>query len=352
MADHDGAYHRLFSVPRLVRELLTDVIKPPWLHELDLSTLERVNGKFHGEGLKAMGVRRREADVLWRVRRRDGQPAYIFLAIEFQSRSYWYMALRTASYTCFFYEHHIREGEMTRGKLPPIFPIVIYNGERRWSAPRSLRELIDVPLGSPFDDFIPNLRYYLVDELRFGADDLKAGSSILLNILRIEQSDGGWEAVESIEAIIKALDRDKDGSVIDAVADFLNTARLPLEGVEGDFHTILREDTMLLYKRARKWEARFKQEGLDQGRKQGLDQGRKQGLDQGRKQGLDQGRKQGLLQGKRDAIMQILNTRFGAVPSEIGEALKAVGGAEGLDALTTLAVTSPTLQEFQAELGA
>ncbi len=209
--------------------------------------------------------------------------------------------------------------------------MVIYNGESPWRAPLRLEALIDVEPGSTFHDFVPKLRYYLVDELRFGADDLKAGSSILLNILRLEQCEGGWEAVECIEAIAKALEQDEDGSVIDAVADFLNTARLPLEGVEGDFHRILREDTVLLYKRARQWEERFKQEGMSQGRKQG--------------------RRQGLLQGKRDAIARILSTRFGTIENALQDALGTVDDGEELDALTTAAVTLPSLEAFKAKLG-
>ena len=40
MADHDGAYHLLFGQPRIVEELLRDIIRPAWLPEVDLSTLE------------------------------------------------------------------------------------------------------------------------------------------------------------------------------------------------------------------------------------------------------------------------------------------------------------------------
>ena len=50
--DYDGGYHLLFSHPRMVADFLSGFVNEPWVDGLDLSTLERVNAKFHADGLE------------------------------------------------------------------------------------------------------------------------------------------------------------------------------------------------------------------------------------------------------------------------------------------------------------
>ena len=67
----------------MVADLLVGFVGEAWVADLDLSTLERVNAKFHADGLD-----RRDGDVIWKVRRRDGTEAYLYLVIEFQCKRF------------------------------------------------------------------------------------------------------------------------------------------------------------------------------------------------------------------------------------------------------------------------
>ncbi len=58
MTDHDAIYHRLSSHPGLVAQLLRGFVREPWVAELDLDAMERVNAKFRTDGND-----RRESDV-------------------------------------------------------------------------------------------------------------------------------------------------------------------------------------------------------------------------------------------------------------------------------------------------
>jgi hypothetical protein len=87
--DHDALYHRLFSHPGMVAQLLREFVDEPWVDELELAGMERISAKFH-----ASGGERRDSDVIWRIPRRDGGDAYLLLLLEFQSRSDHWMALR------------------------------------------------------------------------------------------------------------------------------------------------------------------------------------------------------------------------------------------------------------------
>ena len=67
MPDHDALYHRLFSHPGMVAQLLREFVAGPWLDELDLDGMERMNAKFHAET-----THRRDGDMIWRIPRRGG----------------------------------------------------------------------------------------------------------------------------------------------------------------------------------------------------------------------------------------------------------------------------------------
>ncbi|MBF0151341.1 MAG: Rpn family recombination-promoting nuclease/putative transposase [Magnetococcales bacterium] len=62
MTDHDSIYHRLFSHPGMVVDLLEHFLEAPLHAELDLTRLTRLNTKFTA----ATGQRRR-GDMVWEL---------------------------------------------------------------------------------------------------------------------------------------------------------------------------------------------------------------------------------------------------------------------------------------------
>ena len=99
---------------------------------LDLDILERLPAE-HG------GVRhRRIGDMTWRVRFRsgrldDGTLPYLVLPTEFQSVRDIRMGIRLDEYAGLLLDALVRDGTAAReGCLPPVLPLVVYNGERPW----------------------------------------------------------------------------------------------------------------------------------------------------------------------------------------------------------------------------
>ena len=153
MAATDLGYKRLFSHREMVADLLTGFIHEPWVAEVDLQTLERVSGSYVSDDL-----RERADDVVWRVRWRGGW-LYVYLLLEFQSAVDRFMALRVLVYVGLLYQDLIRAKQLPpSGRLPPVMPIVLYNGEAVWTAARDVRELIESEPGS-LEQYHPQLRY-------------------------------------------------------------------------------------------------------------------------------------------------------------------------------------------------
>ncbi|MBF0132676.1 MAG: Rpn family recombination-promoting nuclease/putative transposase, partial [Magnetococcales bacterium] len=168
MIDHDSIYHRLFSHPGMVVDLLENFLDPTILAELDLSRMTRLNTKF-----TATTGQRRRGDMVWELPIRTGGSLFVLLILEFQSEIDEWMVLRLHVYAGLLYQQLVDERRLKPADgLPPILPVVLYNGEPRWNAATSLRELIPLPTNSPLWLYQPEIRYHTIDEGRFPEDDL------------------------------------------------------------------------------------------------------------------------------------------------------------------------------------
>ncbi len=100
--EHDSSYKYLFSAPEMVRDLIMGFVPDEWLHSLDYTTLERVDGSYITEDFRG-----RADDIVWRFRV-GGEWTYLYLLIEFQSSVDKYMALRMMVYQGLLYQDLIR----------------------------------------------------------------------------------------------------------------------------------------------------------------------------------------------------------------------------------------------------
>ena len=139
----DPVYKRLYAFREMVADLLRSVLPADALGAVDLCSLEKVPASYVGDDF-----RQRHGDTVWRLRAAsaDGGWACALVLLEFQSSSDGIMALRILQYTAMLYHELLRGGSVEAGRLPPVLPVVLYNGESPWRAARDVGELI-VPTG-------------------------------------------------------------------------------------------------------------------------------------------------------------------------------------------------------------
>ena len=233
----DPIYKRIYSFAEMVADLLRSVLPAGMLEALDLRSLEKVPAAYVGDDF-----RQRHGDTVWRVRAAgaEGGWAYVLVLLEFQSSSDATMALRVNEYTVMLYRELLRtkavepsaeepsagereglapsheepsagerEGLAPRmkkaGHLPPVLPVLLYNGESRWTAARDVRDLI-APTGPFLAAFQPSQRYLLLDVRHAKADYAgKLTSAVAL----LEQSGTGEDLIE-VAGLLAALLGDPD----------------------------------------------------------------------------------------------------------------------------------------------
>ena len=369
----DPNYKRLFSFPRMVEDLLRGFLPGDWLAELDFSTLRKLPTEYVSDELL-----KRHGDCVWRMRRRRGEWLYLLVVLEFQSTAEPWMALRILTYTSLLYQELVRNDVLDAGgRLPPVLPIVLYNGDSRWKAAVEVGELI-APVGPELAPYQPSQRYIVVDERHVGAEDLP-GRNLMRAVLGLEQSRTPEDVVRVAGLLVEWLRDPRDDGLKGAFTDWvwrlagqfeLGEAELPavrtLEGVRMTLEERLAEwpkqwlregreqvaeqlrragaelppedANMTLVERVAEWPRQWFQEGREQGMKEGVEQGREQGVEQG-------------LEHERALLRRLATSRFGAQTAErLSGVLTDITDPEGLVEVGEWLVRCETGSEFLARV--
>jgi predicted transposase YdaD len=191
----DASYKTLFAAPEVVRDLIMGFIPDEWLHGLDYRTLERVSGSYVTDDL-----RDRADDIVWRVKVGE-EWVYLYILIEFQSTVDAWMAVRIMTYVGLLYQDLIRQKQvLPERRLPPVLPIVLYNGPGRWTAATDVADLIPKPPGL-LARHLPQLKYLLIDENQYAATDLAAMKNLVAAAIRFERPDSAAALMTLIETV-------------------------------------------------------------------------------------------------------------------------------------------------------
>jgi hypothetical protein len=299
---HDLEYKQLFAHPEIVRDLLSGFTSFSCLGELSLSAFERVNGAFVNDS-----PAERHGDMVWRVRLADDW-LFVFLLLEFQSRSDRWMALRMQVYVGLLYQDLIKRHDIAiLDKLPPVLPLVLYNGVAAWNAETDLAELL---MTSPdgLAAFQPAQRYVLIDQHALDPAALVQQKNLVAALFQLELAPTEAVFNEQFAVVSLWLSDEAQAPLLDAISRWAKQYRSH-ESLHG---TIIGDGTQSKegimgerFVRTKTWAEAARDEGIAEGQ----------------------------LIAMRAVIKSQLAKRFGVVPEE---AISRIDGAS-LPQLTTWA---------------
>ena len=339
----DPIYKRLYSFAEMVADLLRSILPAEMLEAVDLRTLEKVSAAYVGDDF-----RERRGDTVWRVRAAgaDGGWAYMLVLLEFQASSDATMAMRMIEYTAMLERELLRAGVVEPGRLPPVLPVVLYNGESRWTAAGEARELI-APTGEFLSRFQPWYRYLLLDLRRAKAD---YAGKLTTAVARLEQSTtpndlakvAGLLAAELVRLEHEepsAGEREGPAPRLEELrrtfVDWLWVLYERMRGVAEPSPTppglTLEEMKMMLEERVALWPEKWRLEG----ERRGIELGKEQGIELGRR---EHGREQ---------LRRLTEVRFGVPTAErLSALLRREDDLQRLDALAEAVVRCETADEL------
>jgi predicted transposase/invertase (TIGR01784 family) len=151
---HNGFFQAIFSEPENAVGLLRALVDPAVAAALDWSSLRVEAGSYVSQAL-----RERRSDLLFSVRRLGGardDRIYLYVLVEHQSAPDAMMPVRFLEYMMGIWADFAKEHGPVL--LPLIVPIVVYHGDRPWTA-RRLTDCLamtpeqSVPLRAQIPDF-------------------------------------------------------------------------------------------------------------------------------------------------------------------------------------------------------
>ena len=152
---HDRYFRESFGRLDVARDFLRQQLPPALLAEIDLDTLEISKDTYVAEDLSEDC-----SDLVYRVGFRDGE-LQVYLLFEHKSRPEYWVLLQLLRYVVASGEAYRKQHPEAR-HLPPVYPLVLYHGQRQWRVPASFHELV-APLPAALVPYVPQFRYALHD---------------------------------------------------------------------------------------------------------------------------------------------------------------------------------------------
>ncbi|HEX8611454.1 MAG TPA: Rpn family recombination-promoting nuclease/putative transposase [Telluria sp.] len=298
--DHDLGYRSLFAHPELVRDLITDFTPFKLFDSIALSCFKRVNCSYVSERASV-----RENDIVWRVQVGD-RFLYVYILLEFQSSVDRWMALRMQTYIGLLYQDLVKRHEFSPGLLlPPVLPVVFYNGARRWSASMELAGLV-MQAPAELAALQPSQRYVLIDQQRLDRTALEANTNLLALIFRFELSSTPDILREAASALITWLSASPQDSLRRSVAKWANRLVTRRYGEPGPFSFDDVEELADMGRKFDTWAEEFEYVGFQKGCAEGMAKGKAEGK----------------VIAIREILHALLRGRFGGLPAPAAERIE------------------------------
>ena len=334
---HDKSYKYLFSNPLIVKELLESFVAMEWIKEVDFSKAQPVDKSYVNDDYKEY-----EADIIYKLMLKDAE-IYLYLLIEFQSTVDNYMSFRMLTYIMELYRELIYKHKVKQ--LPVVFPILLYNGERKWTAATNIFQLINVPEQlQQCRPYIPQFQYYPIIENEILENELDAMMNVIATVFLLERGDK--------EIFLKTIDRIRNlmhiygnenmiiRTLLVWLAHYLETHGIidnvkPI--IESAFHpeeaySMLSTTLQHLKEDLRK---EGYTEGLQSGFQDGVQKGMQEGLQKGMQKGMQLGMQKGVVRGKQTGLKE--GVAQGMIKERAKIASKMI--TMGMDDATILKIT-------------
>ncbi len=236
-----------------------------------------------------------ESDLVYRVQTTSAHSCYLYLLLEKQSTVDKMMAFRLVRYSILLLEQHRKQQDNRNALLPVVYPMVIYSGKPRWTAPRSIMTLFEEPELAARHW----LNYQLIDLQRLDDEVLaqETWSGLMQIALKNQKVIELKGFLEQLFGLLEQLADDKGSGYGKLVMRYI------FQGLEAEGrHTfievanaqrdrVLRGDAMTLAQE-------FEEHGRQIGLQQGIELGKEQGIELGKEQGIELGKEQGIEEGK------------------------------------------------------
>ena len=323
-AKHDPFFRSTFSEPGLFRKWLVWFL--PILAELlDLDRLELQKDSLIDEKLKA-----HYNDLLYKIPIRDtDKNMVVFVLVEHKASSERWTMLQILRYIVLIWMREIdtaiEEKRFANFVLPPVLPIIVYHGERPFTAPIRLSELVYQIKG--FEKHLPDFEGILLDLTLTAENDLPEDLD-LYAVLSVMQAVFRPDVAERILKIYQKIKHKLDD--LHYRDRWLKILRYAMTSSKYITRNDLDEVTNQMSDTDVATISPLYQELFTEGKIEGMAEGE--------------------ARGEANSIIRILTRNFGDVPPVVHEKLRTIHDLDVLGQLTDVALDCQSFDQFEQAL--
>ncbi|GAC40811.1 uncharacterized conserved protein [Paenibacillus popilliae ATCC 14706] len=289
---HDTSYRFLLSSKKLFVELLRSFINKGWVQAVNEEHVQEIPHSFVLQDFK-----RQEADLVYRVNL-NGQDVVFYLLLEMQSSVDYRMPYRLLLYQVEIWRYLLQNEEDALSnrktfQLPPIVPIVLYNGKQKWTAELEFRKLL--ANDNLFGSELLNFEYLLIDVARYTEEELLSLSNTIGSVFLLDQTEDQEQLLNRLGKLMNTIQQMPTDSQQKFVAWMANILLQKLPENEPSLHQFIQNV---------KGDASF--------------MGLEKILDDIERRGQDKGEQIGEIKGKQDVAKQLI--KMGMDDSSIAQA--------------------------------
>lgn len=289
---HDALFKFTMSKSDNAVSLLKRLIPPALAARLDWSRMTLDDASLTDSDLSG-----KKTDLLYKLPLlapgRSQPDALVTFILEHQSTPDPLMAFRVLRYTVRVWSRWLQQaGNAELGVLPIVLPVVIYHGDKAWTAAPDVRDLIDtaflpINLVRIIHGLSPTQRYTLLDLSQTKDADIQGTLDLVLCLL-LFKSPKGSDLVAVYKRFVAEHGRIETTEALAAFIDYIWTIDPKLKKIKnharmletftnetGENHVGIAE--------------LFRQDGIEIGLEKGIERGLERGLERGRQEGARRG---------------------------------------------------------------
>ncbi len=224
----DRGYKKLFKNKTIFRQLLETFVQEDWVKELDFDSCETLDKSFVADHYKET-----VSDLVYKIKLRRKE-IFIIVLLEFKSKVERFTSVALANYVGNFYMDYVASHKRVR-KLPPVFPILLYSGPRKWTAPEKLSDLIEDE--EALGEYGIRFKYFKIAANAFTKQKLLAIKNIVSTLFLVEgHYDLGLIKKELADLYRRESDRAAVSLLLNWFLQLRKHGRIPPEASEALEH--------------------------------------------------------------------------------------------------------------------
>ena len=350
---YDSPYKQMFSNLTILRQLLETFVPQDFVKDIDFDSFNMEEKSFTSKKYKDT-----ESDLIvsFKLKNNPVKEIYLYILLEFQSSVDKFMSIRMLNYITNFYIYLMdssRKDKNISHLMPPVFPIMLYNGDNKWTAKEEISEVIEN--NHLLGDYGINFKYMKIAENEFSKESLEKIKNIVSTLFLFEakESNLDYDLLRQELKSLFAIESDKvavslltnyfknilSGDKIDSRYNLLDVIYENENQVDSMFATLVKKERKQLF-----------DNGLIQGEVIGIQKGEVIGIQKGEVIGIQKGKLEGEVIARKNLLIMLLIKKLGSIPKEIEQQILNCNNIEILDKIANLIFDINNYKEVEAIL--